>query len=67
MVQLQVRDLDEAFTAMGGRENPIKAVGSVFGFSSSEVDAGVPTWAWLLVALGVGIFIGKEAKERGIL
>lgn len=67
MVQLQPKDLDDAFTAMGGRENPVKAVGSVLGFSGNEVDAGIPTWAWMLVVLGVGIYLGRGAKERGIL
>ena len=67
MVQLQPTDLDRAFTAMGGKENPVKAVGSVFGFSGAEVDAGVPTWAWVIVGIGFGIFLGKKASQKGIL
>lgn len=67
MVQLQPKDLDMAFTAMGGKENPVKAVGSLFGFSGNEVDAGVPTWAWVIVGIGVGIFLGKKASQKGLI
>lgn len=67
MVQVQPQDLDRAFTAIGGRENPVKAVGSLFGFSGNEIDAGVPTWAWVLVGVGVGVYLGKQASERGLL
>jgi len=67
MVQFQVSDLERAFTAMGGKEHPVKAVGSVFGFSGAEVESGVPTWAWLVIATGVGILIGREVSKRGLL
>ena len=67
MVQFQPKDLDRAFTAIGGRENPVKAVGSIFGFSGNEVDAGVPTWAWMIVGVAFGIYLGKQAKERGLI
>lgn len=67
MVQLQVSDLERAFSAIGAKENPIKAVGGLLGFSGSEVDAGIPTWAWLVVATGVGIFIGRELGRRELL
>lgn len=67
MVQVQARDVERAFTAIGGRENPVKAVGSIFGFSGNEVDAGVPTWAWVVVGVGIGIYLGKKASDRGII
>jgi hypothetical protein len=66
MVQVQPQDVAKAFTAIGGRENPVKAVGSLFGFSGPELDAGVPTWAWVVVGVGIGIYLGKSASERGI-
>lgn len=66
-MQVRPQDLNTAFTLLGGRQNPVKAVGSVFGFSGDEVEAGVPTWAWLLVAAGAGIYLGKVAKEKGLL
>lgn len=67
MVQVQSADLMKAYAAMGGMQNPVKAVGSVFGFSGDEVDAGVPTWAWVVVGIGVGIYLGKKASQKGIL
>jgi len=67
MVQVQPADLMKAYSAMGGLQNPVKAVGSVFGFSGAEVDAGVPTWAWVVVGIGVGIYLGKTASQKGIL
>lgn len=67
MVQLQPRDLDFMLTAMGGRKNPVKAAGSLLGFSGDEVDAGIPTWAWVVVGLGVGVWVGKIASNRGLL
>jgi hypothetical protein len=67
MVQLQPKDLDFMFTAMGGRNNPVKAAGSLLGFSGEEVDAGVPTWAWVLVGVCAGIYVGKIASDKGLL
>lgn len=67
MVQLQPKDLDYMFTAMGGRQNPLKAAGSLLGFSGSEIDAGVPTWAWVLVGVGAGIYLGKIASQKGLI
>lgn len=67
MVQLQPKDLDMMFTAMGGRKNPVKAAGSLLGFSGAEVDAGVPTWAWVLVGVATGIYLGKMASHKGLI
>lgn len=67
MMQIQPHDLERAFTAMGGRESPMSAVGSALGFSPAELESGVPAWAWAAVAFGVGIFAGQKLKERGVL
>lgn len=66
-MQVQVGDVQKAFTAIGGKENPVKAVGSLFGFSGNELDAGIPTWAWILVGVAAGIYLGKKASDKGIL
>jgi hypothetical protein len=67
MIQLQPKDLDYMFTAMGGRKNPVKAAGSLLGFSGGELDAGVPTWAWVIVGVGAGIYLGKIASQKGLI
>lgn len=54
-------------TAMGGRQNPVKAAGSLLGFSGDEVDAGIPTWAWVVIGLGIGVYLGKIASNKGLL
>lgn len=64
MVQLQPRDLERAFTAIGGKKNPVHAAGSLLGFSGDELEKGVPTWAWVLLALGVGVYAGTKIKGK---
>jgi len=63
-MQIQSRDLERAFTVVGGKENPARAVGSIFGFSGEEMQGGVPTWAWAVLALGAGIYIGVKLKGK---
>lgn len=48
--------------------NPVRLVGRIAGLGSSELDAGVPTWAWLTVAFGAGVLAtamwgGKITKK----
>lgn len=37
--------------------HPVRLVGRLAGLGSSELDAGVPTWAWIAVAFGTGAFV----------
>jgi len=37
--------------------SPVRLVGRLAGLGSSELDAGVPTWAWVTVAFGAGALI----------
>ncbi len=37
--------------------HPVRLVGRLAGLGSSELEAGVPTWAWLTVAFGAGVFV----------
>ena len=37
--------------------HPVRLVGRLAGLGSSELEAGVPTWAWIAVAFGTGVFV----------
>lgn len=40
--------------------NPLTLVGRFAGFSGDEQRAGVPTWAWILVAGGACFWLGAK-------
>jgi hypothetical protein len=45
---------------MGAKQidaNPVRLVGRVVGLGSSEMEAGIPTWAWITVAFGAGALV----------
>jgi hypothetical protein len=48
--------------------NPLKLVGRAVGLGTDEMEAGVPTWAWIVLAVGAGAFVGikygPELKKR---
>ena len=35
--------------------NPVRIAGRMAGLGTDELAAGVPSWAWVLVAFGAGI------------
>jgi hypothetical protein len=37
--------------------NPLRLAGRLAGLGSSELEAGVPTWAWVAVAFGTGALL----------
>lgn len=40
--------------------NPLKLAGRAIGLGDAEMQAGVPTWAWVLLALGAGAVVGVK-------
>jgi len=34
--------------------NPFRLAGRLAGLGSTELEAGVPTWAWVVMAFGTG-------------
>ena len=34
--------------------NPLRLAGRLAGLGPSELEAGVPTWAWVTIAFGAG-------------
>lgn len=57
-------DVERAVGALRGMHglgltNPVKVAAKLAGLGEGEWRAGVPTWAWVTVALGVGIYVGS--------
>lgn len=38
--------------------NPLKIAGRAMGLGDAEMRAGIPSWAWVLFALGAGAVVG---------
>jgi hypothetical protein len=52
-------DLEKiAGAAMRIDPNPLKLAGRAVGLGDAEMAAGVPTWAWVVLALGAGAVVG---------
>ncbi len=49
-----------AEAAMKIDANPLKLVGRTLGLGDAEMKAGIPTWAWVTLALGAGAFVGVK-------
>jgi len=48
--------------------NPLRFAARLTGLGSDELDAGVPTWAWVTVAFGAGalaaVLWGGKIRDR---
>lgn len=52
-------DLEKvAVAAMKIDPNPLKLAGRAVGLGDAEMAAGVPAWAWVVLALGAGAVVG---------
>ena len=52
-------DLEKIATAaMKIDANPLKLAGRAVGLGEAEMSAGIPTWAWVTLALGAGAVLG---------
>lgn len=52
-------DLEKiAGAAMKIDANPLKLVGRAVGLGDAEMKAGIPAWAWVVLALGAGAVVG---------
>lgn len=48
-------DLERAWGAMSQIDaSPARLAGRLAGLGTAELDAGIPTWAWVAVAFGAG-------------
>ncbi len=44
--------------------NPLRVAGRLAGLGAGELEAGVPTWAWVLVAFGAGVAAGYVLRPH---
>lgn len=52
-------DLEKvAGAAMRIDPNPLKLAGRAVGLGTAEMEAGIPTWAWIVLAVGAGAVVG---------
>jgi hypothetical protein len=67
-LQVQPQDLQNVLSGMGAIQNPRGTALSMLGFTPENQRTGVPVWAWGVLALGVGIYIGGKfsPKLKGI-
>jgi predicted transcriptional regulator with HTH domain len=63
-LQVQPSDVLGALNGLGALQNPTGTALSLLGLSASEQRAGVPTWAWCVVGVGLGIYIGSKYSGR---
>jgi predicted transcriptional regulator with HTH domain len=64
MLQVQPQDVMGALNGLGAIQNPSGTALSFLGLSPEEQRAGVPVWAWAVLALGAGIYIGSKYGSR---
>jgi hypothetical protein len=52
------QDVQKLWTAASSIGNPLSLAQRIAGLGETEQRAGVPTWAWIVVAVGVGAVAG---------
>lgn len=63
-LQVSPQDINKALLGVGAIQNPVGTVVSLLGISPEEQRAGIPAWAWAMVAFGVGTYFGVKYGHR---
>lgn len=63
-LQVQPKDVLGALNGIGAIQNPSGTTLSFLGLSDEEQRAGIPGWAWCVVVLGLGIYVGVQVAPR---
>lgn len=63
-VVVQPSDVLKVMQGIGATRNPVTGIGRIFGFSGTETEAGIPSWAWITVAVAGGIIIGAKYGHK---
>ena len=53
-------DLGKIYRAASAIGNPVAIAGRFAGLGEAEQQAGIPSWAWIVLALGVGVVVGVQ-------
>lgn len=53
-------DIERALGAVKSLRDPAGLMYRLVGIGQTERQAGVPSWAWIAVALGTGIYLGAS-------
>jgi hypothetical protein len=53
-------DLTGMLSSVGAMQNPKGVALSFLGLSPDEQRAGIPAWAWAILALGAGVYLGNK-------
>jgi hypothetical protein len=58
-------DVQQAWGAVSKLDpRPLRLAGRLAGLGTTELDAGVPTWAWVTVAFGAGALAAIVFGDR---
>jgi hypothetical protein len=60
MISVNPQDLGNVLGAVGALGNPVGTAVGFLGLSQDEQRAGIPVWAWMVVAFGVGTYVGTQ-------
>jgi hypothetical protein len=58
------QDVERVWRAAQSIGNPIGIAKRFAGLGEAEQRAGVPSWAWLSLAVGVGVIVGMQLRPK---
>lgn len=57
-------DLERAVGLLKAVRSPGRIAGRLAGLGQSEMQAGIPAWAWMLLAFGGGVYVGVQHWDQ---
>jgi len=63
-LQVQTQDVQQMLAGVGALDNPKGTALSFLGFAPDEQQSGVPAWAWAVLALGAGVYLGNRYAPK---
>lgn len=65
MGNISLGDLQQAWAGAKKLDaSPFRLAGRLAGLGSSELEAGVPTWAWVVMAFGTGALLASLYGDK---
>jgi len=56
------QDIEKILKGAKAIGNPMAIVQRFAGLGEAEQQAGIPSWAWLSLAVGVGVVVGMQLR-----